>query len=44
MARHPDKKTPSQDGAPKRRRPLTDFLDAAEPLNPGGFAEAGARA
>ncbi|TGQ16659.1 MULTISPECIES: excinuclease ABC subunit UvrB [unclassified Mesorhizobium] len=40
MARHPDKKTPSQDGAPKRRSPLTDFLDAAEPLNPGGFAEA----
>ncbi|AZO37244.1 MAG: excinuclease ABC subunit UvrB [Mesorhizobium sp.] len=40
MARHPDKKTPSQDGAPKRRSPLTDFLDAAEPLKPGGFAEA----
>lgn len=40
MARHPNKKTPSQDGAPKRRSPLTDFLDAAEPLKPGGFAEA----
>ncbi|WP_318011880.1 MULTISPECIES: excinuclease ABC subunit UvrB [unclassified Mesorhizobium] len=40
MARHPDKKTPSQDGAPKRRSPLTEFLDAAEPLEPGGFAEA----
>ncbi|CDX43347.1 UvrABC system protein B [Mesorhizobium plurifarium] len=40
MARHPDKKTPSQDGAPKRRSPLTEFLDAAEPLKPGGFAEA----
>ncbi|TPO07026.1 excinuclease ABC subunit UvrB [Mesorhizobium sp. B1-1-5] len=40
MARHPDKKTPSQDGASKRRSPLTEFLDAAEPLEPGGFAEA----
>ncbi|TPJ74097.1 excinuclease ABC subunit UvrB [Mesorhizobium sp. B2-6-2] len=40
MARHPDKKTPSQDGASKRRSPLTEFLDAAEPLKPGGFAEA----
>ncbi|MEI9400995.1 excinuclease ABC subunit UvrB [Mesorhizobium argentiipisi] len=40
MARHPDKKTPSQDGAPNRRSPLTEFLDAAEPLEPGGFAEA----
>ncbi|MDX8443526.1 excinuclease ABC subunit UvrB [Mesorhizobium australafricanum] len=42
MAKHPDKKTPSpaQDGAPKRRSPLTEFLDAAEPLEPGGFSEA----
>ncbi|TIS62171.1 MAG: excinuclease ABC subunit UvrB, partial [Mesorhizobium sp.] len=42
MAKRPDKKTPSQaqDGAPKRRSPLTEFLDAAEPLEPGGFAEA----
>ncbi|MEZ2329181.1 excinuclease ABC subunit UvrB [Mesorhizobium sp. RCC_202] len=42
MAKRPDNKTPSpaQDGAPKRRRPLTEFLDAAEPLDPGGFAEA----
>jgi len=42
MAKRPDNKTPSpaQDGAPKRRSPLTEFLDAAEPLDPGGFAEA----
>ncbi|MDX8536145.1 excinuclease ABC subunit UvrB [Mesorhizobium abyssinicae] len=44
MAKFPDKKTPSQAqddrGAPKRRSPLTEFLDAAEPLEPGGFAEA----
>ncbi|WP_027168103.1 excinuclease ABC subunit UvrB [Mesorhizobium sp. WSM3224] len=42
MAKRPDKKTPSpaQDGAQKRRSPLTEFLDAAEPLEPGGFAEA----
>ncbi|MDX8433138.1 excinuclease ABC subunit UvrB [Mesorhizobium abyssinicae] len=44
MAKLPDKKTPSQAqddrGAPKRRSPLTEFLDAAEPLEPGGFAEA----
>ncbi|MGX5803081.1 excinuclease ABC subunit UvrB [Bradyrhizobium sp. Arg314] len=42
MAKHPDKKTPSpaQDGAPKRRSPLTEFLDAVEPLEPGGFSEA----
>ncbi|RVC76317.1 excinuclease ABC subunit UvrB [Mesorhizobium sp. M4A.F.Ca.ET.022.05.2.1] len=43
MAKHPDKKTPppalDDRGAPKRR-PLTEFLDAAEPLEPGGFAEA----
>ncbi|CAN7573852.1 excinuclease ABC subunit UvrB [Mesorhizobium sp. LjNodule214] len=44
MAKLPDKKTPSaaQDdrGAPKRRSPLTDFLDAEAPLHKGGFAEA----
>ncbi|TIO50189.1 excinuclease ABC subunit UvrB [Mesorhizobium sp.] len=42
MAKRTDKKTPSpaQDGAPKRRSPLTEFLDAAEPLKPDGFAEA----
>ncbi|WP_246506555.1 excinuclease ABC subunit UvrB [Mesorhizobium silamurunense] len=42
MAKRTDKKTPSpaQEGAPKRRSPLTEFLDAAEPLQPGGFAEA----
>ncbi|AZO74245.1 MULTISPECIES: excinuclease ABC subunit UvrB [unclassified Mesorhizobium] len=42
MAKRTDKKTPSpaQEGAPKRRSPLTEFLDAAEPLKPGGFAEA----
>ncbi|MDX8456137.1 excinuclease ABC subunit UvrB [Mesorhizobium sp. VK9D] len=42
MAKHPDKKTPlpAQDGAPKRRSPLTEFLDAAEPSQPGGFSEA----
>ncbi len=45
MAKLPDKKTPSRasdDHAspPKRRSPLTDFLDASEPLHKGGFAEA----
>ncbi|RWA60667.1 excinuclease ABC subunit UvrB [Mesorhizobium sp.] len=44
MAKLPDKKTPSQAqddrGAPKRRSPLTEFLDAAEPLEPKGFSEA----
>ncbi|PBB90092.1 excinuclease ABC subunit B [Mesorhizobium sp. WSM3864] len=42
MAKRTDKKTPSpaQEGAPKRRSPLTEFLDAAEPLERGGFAEA----
>ncbi|MDX8526765.1 excinuclease ABC subunit UvrB [Mesorhizobium sp. MSK_1335] len=42
MAKLPEKKTPSpaKDGAPKRRSPLTEFLDAAEPREPGGFAEA----
>ncbi|MGX9144293.1 excinuclease ABC subunit UvrB [Mesorhizobium sp. 128a] len=45
MAKLPDKKTPSTVGdnsasPPKRRSPLTDFLDASEPLHKGGFAEA----
>jgi excinuclease ABC subunit B len=43
MARSPDKKTPptanDDRAAPKRRSPLTDFLDASEPLHRGGFAE-----
>ncbi|MCA0048771.1 excinuclease ABC subunit UvrB [Mesorhizobium sp. B283B1A] len=43
MARSPDKKTPptanDDRAAPKRRSPLTDFLDASEPLRKGGFAE-----
>ncbi|WP_095090888.1 excinuclease ABC subunit UvrB [Mesorhizobium sophorae] len=43
MAKSPDKKTPptaSDDrAAPKQRSPLTDFLDASEPLHKGGFAE-----
>ncbi|WJI35979.1 excinuclease ABC subunit UvrB [Mesorhizobium opportunistum] len=43
MARSPDKKTPptanDDRAAPKRRSPLTDFLDASEPLHKGGFAE-----
>ncbi|MER8696472.1 excinuclease ABC subunit UvrB [Mesorhizobium opportunistum] len=43
MARSPDKKTPptanDDRAAPKRRSPLTDFLDASEPLHKGGVAE-----
>lgn len=43
MAKSPDKKTPptanDDRAAPKRRSPLTDFLDASEPLHRGGFAE-----
>ncbi|BCG78771.1 excinuclease ABC subunit UvrB [Mesorhizobium sp. 113-3-3] len=43
MAKSPDKKTPptanDDRAAPKRRSPLTDFLDASEPLHKGGFAE-----
>lgn len=43
MAKSPDKKTPptasDHRAAPKRRSPLTDFLDASEPLHKGGFAE-----
>lgn len=45
MAKSPDKKTPPPAGdnsasPPKRRSPLTDFLDASQPLHKGGFAEA----
>ena len=45
MAKSPDKKTPPPAGdnsasPSKRRSPLTDFLDASEPLHKGGFAEA----
>ncbi|PDQ21649.1 excinuclease ABC subunit B [Mesorhizobium sanjuanii] len=45
MAKPSDKKTPSpardiSASPPKRRSPLTDFLDASEPLHKGGFAEA----
>ncbi|TGQ36396.1 excinuclease ABC subunit UvrB [Mesorhizobium sp. M00.F.Ca.ET.216.01.1.1] len=45
MAKLPDRKTPSpasddRASPPKRRSPLTDFLDASEPLHKGGFAEA----
>ena len=45
MAKLPDKTTPSlasddRASPPKRRSPLTDFLDASEPLRKGGFAEA----
>ncbi|WP_352757675.1 excinuclease ABC subunit UvrB [Mesorhizobium sp. M0217] len=45
MAKLSDKKTPSPAGdngasPPERRSPLTDFLDASEPLHRGGFAEA----
>ncbi|RWC55296.1 excinuclease ABC subunit UvrB [Mesorhizobium sp.] len=43
MAKSPDRKTPptanDDRAAPKRRSPLTDFLDASEPLHRGGFAE-----
>ncbi|WP_250889194.1 excinuclease ABC subunit UvrB [Mesorhizobium sp. dw_380] len=43
MAKSPDKTTPptanDDRAAPKRRSPLTDFLDASEPLHRGGFAE-----
>ncbi|MBX3580376.1 MAG: excinuclease ABC subunit UvrB [Rhizobiaceae bacterium] len=43
MAKTPDKKQPATDGeAPYRKRgnPLTDYLDAAVPLERKGFAEA----
>ena len=45
MAKLPEKKTPPPAGddrasPPKRRSPLTDFLDASQPLHKGGFAEA----
>ena len=43
MARPSDKKTPptanDDRAAPKRRSPLTDFMDASEPLHRGSFAE-----
>ncbi|MBL8576711.1 MAG: excinuclease ABC subunit UvrB [Mesorhizobium sp.] len=43
MAKTPDKKQPATDGAAsyrKRGNPLTDYLDAAVPLERKGFAEA----
>ncbi|MDW6022337.1 excinuclease ABC subunit UvrB [Mesorhizobium sp. BAC0120] len=46
MAKSPAKKTATKKadeqtfGSRKRRSPLTDFLDASEPLEPGGFSEA----
>jgi excinuclease ABC subunit B len=43
MAKSPEKKMPASDGAPgfrKRGSPLTDYLDAAVPLERGGFEEA----
>ena len=45
MAKAPERKTSPQAkddgfGARKRRSPLTDYLDASEPLERGGFAEA----
>ncbi|MGI6851987.1 excinuclease ABC subunit UvrB [Mesorhizobium sp. 1B3] len=44
MAKTPDRKSPpakdDRFGSRKRRSPLTDFLDASEPLEPKGFSEA----
>jgi excinuclease ABC subunit B len=46
MAKSPEKNAPpraandDRSGRPKRRSPLTDFMDAAEPLHPRGFSEA----
>ena len=46
MAKTPEKRAPSapasddRASAPKRRSPLTDFLDASEPLHGAGFEEA----
>jgi len=40
MAKSPEKKSPAPDGYRKRGNPLTDYLDAAVPLDRGGFAEA----
>ena len=42
MAKSPSKSSPQPAGASERRRrsPLTEFLDATEPLNPKGFSEA----
>ena len=41
MAKSPEKKSPAakDDGYRKRGNPLTDYLDASEPLHPGGFGE-----
>ncbi|HTV70562.1 MAG TPA: excinuclease ABC subunit UvrB [Rhizobiaceae bacterium] len=43
MAKSPEKRAPrpanGSFGEPSRRSPLTEFLDAAEPLEPGGFSE-----
>jgi len=33
-------KSPDKQAQPRRRSPLTDFMDASEPLHKGGFAEA----
>ncbi len=42
MAKTPEKKSPSEAGAPYRKRgnPLTDYADAAVPLERKGFGEA----
>lgn len=40
MAKTPEKKSPAPDGYRKRGNPLTDYLDAAVPLERGGFSEA----
>ena len=42
MAKTPEKKSPSEAGAPYRKRgnPMTDYADAAVPLERGGFSEA----
>ncbi len=42
MAKSPEKKSPAakDDGYRKRGNPLTDYLDASEPLRSGGFGEA----
>ena len=41
MAKSPAKSSPQQaESLNRRRRPLTEFLDAAEPLQPKGFSEA----
>ena len=42
MAKTPEKKSPSEAGAPYRKRgnPMTDYADAAVPLERKGFGEA----